>query len=94
MGLFYALLWIVPSIGVTLLIISLRRKNIALKWWEWLISAVALGLAILAVQHFYASVTIEFEYASAWLGGGLFLGLAIVLAFIIFRMVQGRLRKA
>ncbi|PKH45502.1 hypothetical protein CVH13_01492 [Dehalococcoides mccartyi] len=94
MGLFYALLWIVPSIGVTLFIISLRRKNISLKWWEWVIGVIALGLAILGIQHFYTSVTVESEYRSALLGGGLFLGLAILLSFGVFRLVQVRLRKA
>jgi uncharacterized membrane protein len=44
----------------------MRRKNISLTWYEWLIGIVGLVLLVFTIQNFFASFT-ELESSAAWM---------------------------
>jgi hypothetical protein len=48
------------------LVTWMRRKNISLTWYEWLIGIVGLLLLFLAAQNFFGSF-VELEPAAAWM---------------------------
>jgi uncharacterized membrane protein len=48
------------------LVTWMRRKNISLTWYEWLIGIVGLVLLVFTIQNFFASFT-ELESSAAWM---------------------------
>lgn len=89
----YWLFGLISGAGVTFLVMWLRYKGIALKWYEWLMTAIALLLAMFTFQHVAASTVVEMEVKSAWMLGGISLGLAIILAAVVFLGVWRRRRR-
>ena len=74
------LLWLVPW---------LRNRDIAVKWYEWLIGAVGLALLLFAIQNFFTSLAeAESTSASMYL---LVMGLpALILLAVIWVLVTRR----
>jgi hypothetical protein len=44
----------------------MRRKNISLTWYEWLIGIVGLVLLVFTIQNFVGSIA-ELESSAAWM---------------------------
>jgi len=46
---------IVVGLGLLLLVLWLRRRNVAIAWYEWLIGIIGLALIAYGIQNFTAS---------------------------------------
>lgn len=53
--------------GVMRLIVWLQAHNMVVSWYVWLMGGMALFLATLTVQHFFASID-ESEPKAVWMG--------------------------
>ena len=51
--------------GLLALVLLLRARNIAVKWYEWLTGAIGLMLLLFTIQNFSGSFT-EYEEFAAW----------------------------
>jgi len=51
--------------GLLTLVLLLRARNIAVKWYEWLTGAIGLMLLLFTIQNFSGSFT-EYEEFVAW----------------------------
>jgi hypothetical protein len=69
-----------------------RSRNVRVTWYEWLLTAVAVAFALLAIQNFTASLA-ELEPQAAWILLALFgvpaLILAGIPAYLIWRRQKG-----
>jgi len=54
------------GIGLTLLFVWLRSRQITVNWWEWLLGALGLLALLMAIQNFVTSFA-ELESDAAWL---------------------------
>lgn len=80
---------IVLGVGILAVVLSVRARKIAVRWYEWLMGAVALILALLILQNFLASYA-EHEPRAAWMGV-LFMGIpCAVLAVLAMRLPRQR----
>lgn len=86
-------LGIVLGVGIAILVSWIRSKSITVKWYEWLMGIIALLLALLGVQHFLGSISIEGEPTAGWLGLLVFEGIALLLIVFNWQMVVRRSRK-
>ena len=78
--------------SIALLVVWLRNRGISVKWYEWLMGAVALLLAMLSVQHYVGSTFIESEPTAAWMGTLVFGGIAVILLAVAWQLVARRQR--
>lgn len=57
-------MWLIAGlllgIGLVVLVLWLRSRGIAVSWYEWVIMAIGLVLAIFTLQNYFASVA-EYE---------------------------------
>jgi hypothetical protein len=84
---------IIVGIAVLAVLAWLRSKNIALKWYEWLIGILGLLALAFTVQNFFASF-IELEPDAAWMFL-LLTGLpAIILLVVAWRLIARRTDSA
>lgn len=51
------------GVGLTALVLWIRSRGIAVRWYEWLIGAVGLLLVIAAVQHYFGSLAERYDTA-------------------------------
>lgn len=79
--------------GIALLVVWLRNKGISVKWYEWLMGAVALLLALFAVQHYLGSVLVESEPTAGWMGMLILGGIAVILLAIAWQLIVRRQRS-
>lgn len=79
--------------GILTVVLTVRARKIRVRWYEWLMGAVALILALLILQNFLASYT-EHEPRAAWMGL-LFMGIpCAVLGILAMRLpLQRRSRS-
>jgi hypothetical protein len=56
---------LIVGAGILALVLWLRNRNIGMKWYEWIIGVVGLGLLLLMVQNIIGSVR-EMETLAAW----------------------------
>jgi protein-S-isoprenylcysteine O-methyltransferase Ste14 len=61
----WLIMGIVLGVGVFALINWLNKKNIAVRWYEWLIAFVGLVIFLFAFQNFFAAFD-EWEPQAAW----------------------------
>ncbi|ACZ62427.1 hypothetical protein [Dehalococcoides mccartyi] len=86
----YFLLFI--SIGVLLgvggfwLISYLKSRNIKPAWYFWVFMALAVALALMAVNHLCGAIYENFQTAG-WMGFGFFLIPALLLAGISWQLL-------
>jgi len=59
------LIGLVIGAGLLALALWLRSRSIAVKWYEWLIGVISLGLLLFTIHDFFASFAEHEEYA-AW----------------------------
>lgn len=62
----YFIIALILGVGLSALVLWLRNRNIAVKWYEWLIGSVGLLLLLFTIQNFAASLA-EYESAAAYL---------------------------
>ena len=76
---------------VAALVMALRAKGVSIKWYEYLIAAVALGLGVGAVQHAVSASAVG--YGTSAMLGGLIFGLpALILLAVSWQLVARRRR--
>jgi hypothetical protein len=56
---------LIVGAGILALVLWLRNRNIGMKWYEWIIGVIGLGLLLLMVQNIIGSVR-EMETLAAW----------------------------
>ena len=61
----WLIIGLVTGAGLVALILWLRRRAIAVAWYEWLIGAMGLLLLLFTIQNFVASFA-EYEQRAAW----------------------------
>lgn len=76
---------------VAALVMALRAKGVSIKWYEYLIAAVALGLGVGAVQHAVSASAVGYD-TSAMLGGLIFGLPALILLAVSWQLVARRRR--
>jgi len=54
------------GVGVTTLWFWARKRNIVVKWWDWLIGAIGLLLLMLAIQNITAASYEEVMSSVPW----------------------------
>ena len=80
--------WIGLIIGVVALAGTylLLKSDFRLKWWQWLIAALAVLALFAATQHLFGSFA-ENEVKSAWIGFGIFAVIASVLGILDWQFI-------
>ncbi len=88
------LIGLVIGAGLLALALWLHSRRIVVKWYEWLIGAIGLGLLLFTIQNFVASFA-EYEEFAAWtffwvfgLPSVILLGLACLLPWLRHRKVS------
>lgn len=74
----WVLIFLALGVGLTLLVVWLRGRQISVSWWEWLLGALGMLLLLTAVQNFVTAFA-ELESDAAWLMLALFGFPAIVM---------------
>jgi len=69
------------GIGITLLIQLIRRNNIVVRWYEWLLGVIGLLLLLFTIQNFYTAFG-EFSSKAGWI----FLATTGVASFILLAL--------
>lgn len=89
------MIWIGILIGgaAIALVMWLNGKGITIKWYEYLMGALAIGSAMAAVAH-YAGSLAEFEPTAGWIGALIFGLSAFVLGGVAWQLVSRRNRAS
>lgn len=88
----FMLIGIIVTAGLFSLILWLRKRNIKLTWYEWLIGGTGLLLLLIAIQHVFGALSEFFSYA-AWMGF-LMVGLpALVLLAVAWQLIARRAKQ-
>lgn len=82
----FMLIGAVIAVALYALISWLRRRDVSVTWYEWLIGGAGLVLLLVATQHFFGAMSELFSYA-AWMGL-LVIGLpALILLAVAWQLV-------
>ena len=87
------LIALILGAGLLALVLWLRSRKIVVKWYEWLIGAIGLGLLLFTIQNFVASF-VEMEPIAPWMFLLVFGLPAIILLAIACLLPWRRHRKA
>ncbi len=86
-------MWFIISLilgaGLLALALWLRSRGIVVKWYEWLIAAVGLGMLVFAVQIFITSPG-ELETQAGWMHMLIFGAPALILLAVVGFLAQRR----
>ncbi|MBI4786010.1 MAG: dehalogenase [Chloroflexi bacterium] len=86
------ILGLIIGVGGWWLIGWTRSKKIRVAWYEWLLTALAVGFALLAIQNFSASIA-ELEPGAAWVLLAIFgvpaLIFEAIAMFLVWRRQKG-----
>ncbi|AGG06955.1 MULTISPECIES: hypothetical protein [Dehalococcoides] len=80
--------------GIAILVSWLRSRAIKVKWYEWILGVIALFSAIIGVQHYLGSLSIENESTAGWMGLLVFEGIALILVVFSWQLVARRAKKS
>ena len=87
----WTIIGLLVGAGLVWLVLRLRDRNIAVKWYEWLIGAVGLLLLTVTIQNFTGSFA-EHQPSSAWMYL-LMMGVpAIILLVVDWQLIARRQR--
>ncbi len=75
------------------LVLWLRNKGMATKWFDWLIGALGVVLLLAATQHFFASIREDFSQ-SGLLGLVVFGLPGLILLAVSWQLIARRQRSA
>lgn len=82
---------LVLGVGLTSLVVWIRSRDITVKWYEWLITAIGLVLLLFTIQNFTTAFG-ELEPQAPWMFL-LILGLpALILLAVVWQLVARRQR--
>lgn len=82
---------LVLGVGLTSLVVWIRSRDITVKWYEWLITAIGLVLLLFTIQNFTTAFA-ELESQAPWMFL-LILGLpALILLAVVWQLVARRKR--
>lgn len=84
---------LILGVALLALVVWLRSRKIVVKWYEWLIGALGIGLLLFAIQNFVGSLA-EYEKIAAWTFLWVFSLPAIILLAVAWFMPWRRHRKA
>jgi hypothetical protein len=87
------LLGFVGVIATATLVLFLIQRKIIVRWYEWILGAIAIALLFLSIQHYFGSLN-EYEPRAGAFGLALLGVLAIIIAALDFQLVWRRNRKA
>jgi hypothetical protein len=87
------LLGVLGIIAVATLVLFLIQRKIIVKWYEWILGAIAIALLFLSVQHYFGSLN-EFEPRAGAFGLAILGVLAIIIAALDFQLIWRRNKKA
>ena len=74
------------------LVLWLRSRKMVVKWYEWLIGSIGLGLLLFTIQNFFGSLA-EYEEFAAWTFLWVFGLPAIILIIIAWLLPWRRYHK-
>jgi hypothetical protein len=84
---------IIIGVGLTVLFMWMRNRNISVRWYDWLIGALGLLLLFAAIQH-YAGSLAEAYTKAGWMGL-LILGIpALILLVLAWQLIARRARAS
>ncbi|WP_322354259.1 dehalogenase [Dehalococcoides sp.] len=89
----FMLIGIVVATGLFGVVSWLRKNNVKVNWYEWLISGVGFALLLLAIQHFFGAIS-ELFFFAAWMGLAIVGIPALILLAIAWQLVIRRIKKA
>ncbi|ACZ62481.1 dehalogenase [Dehalococcoides mccartyi] len=89
----FILIGVVVTAGLFGVISWLRKNNVKVNWYEWLIGILGLGLLLLAVQHLLGAMTELFFYA-AWMGFAIIGIPALILLVVAWQLVVRRAKQS
>ncbi|MBI4789193.1 MAG: dehalogenase [Chloroflexi bacterium] len=88
----WLIIGLIVGVGGWWLVSWAGKKKLGVKWYEWLLTALAVGFALLAIQNFQASLA-ELEPGAAGILLALFGIPAVILeaiaAFLVWRRQKG-----
>ena len=79
------------GIGITLLVQSIRRNDIVVRWYEWLIGVIGLLLLLFTIQNFYTAFG-EFSAKAGWIFLATTGVLSLILLAVAFQLPNMRNR--
>nr|BEL01517.1 hypothetical protein DMOBY_13700 [Dehalococcoides mccartyi] len=88
----FYLIGLLIGIVIASVLYTLNRK-VSFKWYDWVFSALIIGLLSVGTQHLLSSLA-GFETSAAWFGFALFGGLAVILALVEWRLLSTRSKTA
>lgn len=80
---------LVVGVALAVLVAWLRNRSIEVKWYEWLIVAVSLGMLVFGVQVFLTSAG-ELETKAGWMHILIFGAPGLVLLAVVGFLAQRR----
>ena len=87
----WLIIGLVFGAGLLMLVLWLRKREIRVKWYEWIICALGLLLLLFTIQNFTASFA-EYEGHAAWtflwifgLPAIVLIGIALMLPWLRYR---------
>jgi hypothetical protein len=89
----WLILGLIIGVGGWWLVSWTRARQVRVTWYEWLLTAVAVIFALLAIQNYAASIA-ELEPQAAWILLALFGVPAVIFAAIAWFLVWRRRRPA
>lgn len=88
-------MWLVIGLvlgaAVLALVLWMRRNKVAVRWYEWLIAVIGLGLLLFSIPNFTNSFA-EREPTAAWMFLLVLILPAVILMAIAFQLVWRRSR--
>jgi len=82
---------LVLGIAILALVLWIRNNKVAIRWYEWLIAAIGLGLLLFSIPNFTSSFA-EREPTAAWMFLLVLILPAVILMAIAFQLVWRRSR--
>ena len=82
---------LVLGVAVLALVLWIRNNKVAIRWYEWLIAVIGLGLLLFSIPNFTSSFA-EREPAAAWMFLLVLILPAVLLMAIAFQLVWRRSR--
>ena len=64
--LIWSLISFALGIGITLLVQFIRKNNVAVRWYEWVIGVIGLSLLLFTLQNFFTAFG-EFTAKAGWI---------------------------
>lgn len=88
-------MWLVIGLvlgaAILALVLWIRNNKVAVRWYEWLIAVIGLGLLLFSIPNFTSSFA-EREPTAAWMFLLVLILPAVILMAIAFRLIWHRSR--